>query len=73
MQILDGPRECVNIHPPPPRSNVFRDSQNPVILAFPMNPLLKIMTHLRTACRGLHSTCPHNQTVTVAAKHTRIN
>ena len=40
------------------------ESQNPVILASPMNPLFKIMTRLRTAYRRLPSTCRHEQRTT---------
>ena len=43
------------------------ESRNPVILASPMNPLLKIITHLGTSCRRLHSTCRHEQRTTEAA------
>ena len=49
------------------------ECRNPIILASPMNPLLKIMAHLRTARRELQSTSLHEQTATAAILPTLNN
>ena len=49
------------------------ESRNSVILASLMNPLLKIMAHLKTARREYQNTCPHEQIATTATYHTFNN